>query len=87
MIAFTAEEIACMTTMQKKILVSTSIAVLVALLLGCLVGFAMGHSFFYKTHVCPVAKKHAVGYSVVDSNTIKTCCGEIKTYQWNRQSK
>jgi hypothetical protein len=84
MIAFTAEEIACMTTMQKKILVSTSIAVLVALLLGCLVGFAMGHAFFFKTHVCPVAKKHAVGYSVVSSDKIVTCCSDTLTYNWNK---
>jgi hypothetical protein len=76
-----------MNAMQKKFLVHVSISFVIAILFGCTLGFVAGYRFFKDTHVCPVAKKHAVGYSVVDSNTIKTCCGEIKTYQWNRQSK
>jgi len=70
-----------MTSMQRKILVSTSIAVFVALITGCLVGFVMGQKFFKGTHVCPKVT-HRIGYTIESANTIRTCCNEVRFYNW-----
>ena len=76
-----------MTVMQRKILISTSIAVAVALVCGCLVGFAIGYRFFNGTHKCPLPPRHHIGYSIVDVNTIRTCCNEVRHHHWQVSMK
>ena len=79
------EDYTPMTKVERNRMLSMMAAILVGILCGCLIGFVAGFKFFKGTHECPVVK-HQIGYSVIDSSTIKTCCGDVRKYNWQLTS-
>lgn len=73
--------------LQKPLIRSTLIAILVAMFLGVTLGFVLGYKVRTLNHHCEVAAKHAIGYTVLSSTSVKTCCGDVVTYNWKATRK